>query len=72
MNPKMMRLLWSVIETSQTKTLLQLDDASLVQWLLKQTTDRAFLDCRETDSLSDYIQSRLPLIRDIARERQYC
>ncbi len=72
MTPKMMRLLWSVIETSQTKTLLQLDDASLVQWLTKQTTDRALLDCRETDSLSDYIQSRLPLIRDIARERQYC
>lgn len=72
MTPKIMRLLWSVIEASQTKTLLQLDDASLVQWLIKQTTDRASLDCSETDFLSDYIKSRLPLIRDIARERQYC
>ena len=72
MTPKIMRLLWSVIETTQTKTLLQLDDASLVQWLIKQTTDRALLDCRETDSLTDYIQSRLPLIREIAHERQYC
>lgn len=72
MTPKIMRLFWSVIEASQTKTLLQLDDASLVQWLIKQTTDRASLDCRETDFLSDYIKSRLPLIRDLARERQYC
>ncbi len=71
MTPKIMRQLWSVIETTQTKTLLQLDDASLVQWLVKQTTTQALLDCQETDFLCDYIQSRLPLIRDLANERQY-
>jgi hypothetical protein len=50
---------------------LQLDDASLVQWLVKQIKTQALLDCHETDFLSDYIQSRLALIRDIAQERQY-
>ncbi|MBW4554684.1 MAG: hypothetical protein KME59_01865 [Trichormus sp. ATA11-4-KO1] len=70
MTPKILRQLWSVVENSQTKTLLQMDDASLVQWLVKQTTMQALLDPKETDFLSDYIQSRLSLIRDIACERQ--
>ncbi len=71
MTPKILRQLWSVVENSQTKTLLQMDDASLVQWLVKQTTTQALLDPHETDFLSDYIESRLTLIRDLAYERQY-
>lgn len=71
MTPTIMRQLWSVVETTQTKTLLQLDDASLVQWLVKQTKNQALLDCQETDYLCGYIQSRLSLIRDLAHERQY-
>jgi succinate dehydrogenase flavin-adding protein (antitoxin of CptAB toxin-antitoxin module) len=70
MTPKIMRQLWSVVETSHTKTLLQLDDASLVQWLIKQTNTQELLEQKETDHLSDYIQSRLTLIRDLAYERQ--
>jgi len=65
-----MRQLWSVVETAQAKMLLQLDDATLVQWLVKQTKTQALLDCHETDFLSEYIQSRLSLIRDIVNERQ--
>ncbi len=71
MTPKVMRQLWSVVETAQAKMLLQLDDASLVQWLVKQTKNQALLDCQETDYLCDYIKTRLPLIREIAHERQY-
>lgn len=70
MTPKILRQLWSVVENSQTKTLLQMDDASLVQWLVKQTTTQALLDPSDTDFLSDYVQSRLSLIRDLAYERQ--
>ncbi|MBW4563006.1 MAG: hypothetical protein KME32_18030 [Mojavia pulchra JT2-VF2] len=70
MTPTIMRQLWSVVETSHAKTLLQLDDASLVQWLVKQTNTQAFLEPKETDFLSDYIQSRLALIRDLVYERQ--
>ncbi|RCJ18404.1 hypothetical protein A6770_33175 [Nostoc minutum NIES-26] len=70
MTPKILRQLWSVVENSQTKTLLHMDDASLVQWLVKQTTTQALLDPNETDFLCDYIQSRLALIRDLAYERQ--
>ncbi|CEJ42115.1 hypothetical protein [Umezakia ovalisporum] len=70
MTPKILRQLWAVVENSQTKILLQMDDASLVQWLVKQTTKQALLDPHETDYLSEYIQSRLTLIRDMAYERQ--
>ncbi|BAY17290.1 hypothetical protein NIES2109_13910 [Nostoc sp. HK-01] len=69
MTPNILRQLWSVVETAQTMTLLQLDDSSLVQWLVKQTTTQVFLDSHEIDSLGDYIQSRLSLIRDIAYDR---
>ena len=71
MTPEIMRQVWSVVEKTQTKTLLHMDDASLVQLLVKQTKNQASLDCHEADYLCDYIQSRLPLIRDIAHERQY-
>jgi hypothetical protein len=67
--PKIMRQLWSVVETTHTNTLLQMDDASLVQWLIKQTRTQASLDRSEADFLSDYIQSRIALIRDMAEER---
>jgi hypothetical protein len=70
MTPTIMRQLWSIVEAAQTVTLLQLDDASLVQWLVKQTTKQALLDPDETDFLCDYIRARLSLIRDLAYERQ--
>jgi len=69
MTPTILRQLWSVVETTQANTLLKLDDASLVQWLLKQTKSQASLDQNEIHSLSDYIYSRLNLIRDLAEER---
>lgn len=70
MTPTMLRQLWSVIETTQANMLLKLDDASLVQWLLKQIKQERSLDGNESDILSAYIQSRLSLIRDLAQERQ--
>lgn len=69
MTPTILRQLWSVVEATQANTLLKLDDASLVQWLLKQTKSQASLDQNEVHSLSDYIYSRLNLIRDLAEER---
>lgn len=69
MTPTILRQLWSVVETTQTHTLLKLDDASLVQWLLKQTKNKASLDGDETNVLCNYIESRLTLIRDLAQQR---
>jgi len=47
MTPTILRQLWSIVETTQSNTLLLLDDASLVQWLLKQTKTKASLDHNE-------------------------
>jgi len=71
MTPQMMRQVWSVVENAHSQTLLQMDDNSLVHWLVKQTSTQALLDGHETHFLSEYIKSRLHLIRDIAYERQY-
>ncbi|MBF2065218.1 MAG: hypothetical protein IGS39_12460 [Calothrix sp. C42_A2020_038] len=71
MTPNIMRKLWSVIENTHTKTLLQMDDASLVQWLVRQTKMQTSLDYNETAFLNDYVRSRLALIRDLATERLY-
>jgi hypothetical protein len=65
----MLRQLWSLIETTQTNLLLKLDDASLVQWILKQFKQKRSLDTQEADIISDYIYSRISLIRDLAAER---
>ena len=70
MTPVMLRQLWSLIETTQATLLVNLDDATLVQWLLKQLKMNSALNGNETDLLNEYIESRLSLIRDLAEQRQ--
>lgn len=69
MTPKVLRQLWSVVETTQSHILLKLDDPNLVQWLLKQINLQLSLDSNENHLLTDYIYSRLTLIRDLAENR---
>ncbi len=69
MSPTTLRQLWSIVEASQSQTLLNLDDNSLVQWLLKQLKTQRSLDHDETTAFHHYIHSRLPLIRDLASSR---
>jgi hypothetical protein len=69
MTPIMLRQLWSLVEASQAHFLLNLDDASLVQWLSRQVRSQQVLDHEESSILSTYIRSKLPLIRDLAAER---
>jgi hypothetical protein len=69
MTPVMLRQLWSLIETTQATLLVNLDDDTLVQWLLKQLMTNSALNGKETDMLNEYIESRLCLIRDLAEQR---
>ncbi|MDY6940418.1 MAG: hypothetical protein SWY16_22525 [Cyanobacteriota bacterium] len=69
MTPIMLRQFWSSIEATQTSVLLSLDDASLVQWLMKQFKQERALNRDETHILSDYISSKILLIRDLAHQR---
>ncbi|MDX2096862.1 MAG: hypothetical protein SFW36_03730 [Leptolyngbyaceae cyanobacterium bins.59] len=69
MTPLMLRQLWSLVEATQATILLNLDDSSLVQWLLRQLYQERPLNNHETDILQGYIESRLTLIRDLAHDR---
>lgn len=71
MTPTMLRQLWSLIEKTQANLLLKLDDASLVQWLLKQFNQERSLNHEEAHILSDYLSNRISLIRDLAQQRCY-
>lgn len=70
MTPKVMRQFWSLIEVTQTHILLSLDDASLVQWLAHQLGQQNLLNLENVEDCTNYINARLPLIRDLAHARQ--
>ena len=58
-----------MIEQTQASTLLRLDDTDLVNQLLKQLDTKKPLSSEETNTLSAYLYSRTPLIRDLAIAR---
>lgn len=70
MNPMMLRRFWALIETTRTNMPLSLDDNSLSQWVLRQVRSEQSFNTAEADVLNDYIQTRLPLIRELAQEYQ--
>ena len=66
MTPDAIHELWSLVESTQTNVLLSLDDTSLVKWLIKRLQKKGVHD---TAACNSYISSRLPLIRDLASDR---
>lgn len=69
MSPTLLRQFWSLVENTQSHTLLNLDDSALAHWLLKQLKSQRSLSPSEAAQFSAYIQSHLPLIRDLAYSR---
>ena len=67
-----MRHVWSVIEETETKTILNLNDTDLIGQLLKQLENKKLLSSEQINELSTYISSRVPLIRDLAQSRMVC
>lgn len=65
MSSNILRQLWSAIEETQSRTLLQLNDAELIDQLLTQMNRQRELDREETDAIKSYLQSKLLLIRDM-------
>jgi hypothetical protein len=68
-NPLRLRQFWTIVESSQASTLVRLDDVSLAESLLRQFRSYQILDAHELQLVSEYIQAKLPLIRDIASQR---
>ena len=67
-----MRHVWSVIEETETKTILNLNDTDLLTQLLKQLENKKLLSSEQINEMSTYISSRVPLIRDLAQSRAVC
>ena len=65
----LLRLTWSVIEESQSISLLSLTDTGLVRLLLQRISKRILLSGEEVCLLYDYISSKITLIRDMADSR---
>ncbi len=70
MTPNMMRRLWSLIESTHSQVLLDLDDTNLINWLMSQVEDqRNFIATEsqvDSNAMRNYIRDHLLLIRDIA------
>jgi hypothetical protein len=68
-NSKILRQLWSVVEQTQTSTLVGLSDPDLVNQLLRQLDSIQALSSEEMNSVNTYLFSRTQLIRDLASAR---
>ncbi|MBE9013119.1 hypothetical protein IQ250_23240 [Pseudanabaenaceae cyanobacterium LEGE 13415] len=69
MTPSLLRQVWAVVEATQAAHILNLDDAHLVQAVLGQFHPNPPLNPEETRQISNYLYSRLTLIRDLASDR---
>ena len=69
MNPLTLRQFWSMVEHTQTSTLLELSDRDLMTRLQEQFEQHKYFSNNETDLLQEYIQRKIPLIRDLAELR---
>ncbi|WP_119259880.1 hypothetical protein [cyanobacterium endosymbiont of Rhopalodia gibberula] len=69
MNTSIIRQLWSIVEKSSAKILVNLDDSDLVSQLLKKLDAQCSLSSEDLQVMKVYFRSKTVLIRDIARSR---
>lgn len=69
MTPLLLRRFWFTVENTQASLLLKLDDAALVQCLMRQLGPQTLDDRTQADALQHYIVTRVNLIRDLAQQR---
>ena len=60
------RAVWSSVETINKQALLHLSDTDIVQQIIEQVERVLCLDIQERQSLSDYVNSKVRLIKDLA------
>ena len=66
MNISLLRQVWKVIEQTNFYELLSLNDTELIQRLLRQLETQNRLSQEETVLVQVYLNSKLPLIKDLA------
>jgi hypothetical protein len=69
MSANLIKAIWRAVETTQSATLLRLDDGELLSTLIKRLKNSNSITSAEVKDASSYINSRLSLIRDLAQSR---
>jgi hypothetical protein len=69
MSANLIKAIWRAVETTQSATLLRLDDGELLSALIKRLKNSNSITNAEVGDASFYINSRLSLIRDMAQSR---
>ncbi len=69
MNISLLRQVWKVIEQTNLYELLSLNDTEMIQRLLRQLETKNRLSQEETLLVKVYLNSKLPLIKDLAESR---
>ena len=71
MKPSTLQYLWSLVEQTPTRQLLEWDDRRLIEVLLGQLKQQRILDQTELTAAEVYLNTRLGLIRDVADARPH-
>jgi hypothetical protein len=66
MDTGLVRQFWSAVESFPSHRLASLDDSNLVRSLLDWLQNDPAFDPRNVPAISLYIQTRMPLIREMA------
>ncbi|MGD1921300.1 MAG: hypothetical protein ACFCAD_21860 [Pleurocapsa sp.] len=61
-----LELLWLIIEQEETVISSKMSDAEIIKYTLEQLKAQMLLSNSELIDIYIYVQSRIPLIRDIA------
>lgn len=69
LNASTLRQIWLIIERTQTRILLELSDGELIRRLQEQLEAQISIPDSELFAARNYIQSKVPLIRDFAESR---
>lgn len=68
MDTSLLRQFWSILEASPTQRLAALDDSSVSKWIVDILKADPTFDPGNLPVVNRYIQTRLPLIRDLAQQ----
>lgn len=69
MNSTSLRQFWSMVEQIQTSVLLELSEGELSTKLQEQWKQDYYYGETEIKVVQEYIQAKMPLIRDLAEVR---
>ena len=68
MDISLLRQLWSVVASFPHSQLSSLDDSSLLRSLTESLQSDPTFDPKHLPSVSEYINSRMPLIREMSQQ----